>query len=154
MKFKNNVWVLKLLLIIMLFGNCTGKIIDNKLDFISTNFISDTSKFELEQVYMNPKSKDFVAIFFNESSMSFGSGNKIMKLYSKDSMSIAECFYGAHPLEIINWLDSTIKIECAVYSAHGDSKYREWYLDQSVNKNGKIGQYKIDYIKNYNLFNE
>ena len=39
-----------------------------------------------------------------------------------------------------------------VYSAHGeDEEQRRLYLDGSVDKNAKLGQYRLFYIKDYNL---
>ena len=125
-----------------------------KPDFISTDFRADTSNYKLRQLISNPGADDFVAVYFKESSMSFGSGGKLIKLYNKDSISIDECYYGAHPLIATSWFDSTIIFECSVYSAHGDSAYRRKYLDNSVDKNSMIGKYRIEYVKNYNAFNE
>ncbi|MFC0878912.1 hypothetical protein ACE01N_20125 [Saccharicrinis sp. FJH2] len=132
----------------------SGETSYKKPDFISTDFKDDTANYKLRQLIDNPNGDDFIAVFFKESSMSFGSGGKIIKLYNKDSISIDECYYGAHPLIAKTWLDSTIILECKVYSAHGDSINRRKYLDSSVDKNDIIGHYHIDYIKNYNAFNE
>ena len=81
--------------------------------------------------------------------MSFGSGNKVMKLYSSDSLSVDECFYSSHPLEITDWNDSLLIIKCSVFTGHGDKAYRKWYLDNSIDKNDEIGNFKTIYMKNY-----
>ena len=130
--------------------NCNRTDSIKKNEFVSTNFKADTCNLVVRQIYKNPKQNDFLVVFFKESSMSFGSGNKLMKLYNSDSISVDECFYGAHPLIIKDWNDSLIYIDVEVFSGHGDSTYRDWYLDNSVDKNDNIGGYKIHYNKNYN----
>jgi hypothetical protein len=124
---------------------------DNQSDkpaFVSTHFTKDTADLELREVVNLSSNGNFIAIYYKESS-SFGSGNKVMKLYSEDSISIDECFYGAHPLAVTHWNDSTLIIKCAVSSGHGNKAYRKWYLDNSVDKNDKIGDFRISYMKNY-----
>ena len=143
-----------LISITVLLWSCVERNAETKPEFISTKYQSDINKHTVIQLFEDPNSNDFIVVFYKESSMSFGSGNNIIKLYSKDSFSIDENFYGAHPLEVSYWKDSIIFIDCSVYSAHGDSIYRKKYLDNSVDKNMAIGKYKIEYIKNYNLYNE
>lgn len=116
--------------------------------FVSTKYTKDTVDLELRQVVNLSSNGDFIAIYYKESA-SFGSGNKVMKLYSRDSISVDECFYGAHTLGITDWNDSTLIVKCAVSSGHGDKAYRKWYLDNSVDKNDRIGDFKIIYMKNY-----
>lgn len=136
-------------ILIGIFLVCCKESQPEKPEFVSTKFVNDTTDLKLRQVIKLVPDDNFVAIFYKESSMSFGSGNKFMKLYNKDSVSIDECFYGAHPLGITDWNDSTLIIKCAVSSGHGDKKYRKWYLDNSVDKNDKIGDLNIIYMKNY-----
>jgi hypothetical protein len=137
------------LIIVGLFLNSCRESQSDRPEFISTKFINDTIDLNLRQlINISPKG-NFIAIFYKESSMSFGSGNKVMKLYSRDSLSIDECFYGAHPLAVTDWNDSTLIIKCSVSSGHGDKTYRKWYLDNSVDKNTMIGDLNIIYMKNY-----
>lgn len=132
----------------LLLTSCKVGQSDNPV-FVSTKYTKDTVDLELRQIVNLSSNGDFIAIFFKESSMSFGSGNKVMKLYSRDSLSVNECFYGSHPLEITDWNDSSLIIKCSVSTGHGDKAYRKWYLDNSVDKNDKIGNFKIIYMKNY-----
>lgn len=128
---------------------CNGCYPKNKSDFVATKFVSDTTNLKLRQVVENLCKNQFIAVYYADSDWSFGSGNKIVKLYSSDSISIDERFYGAHPISIINWTDSTIIIKCSVSSGHGNQQYRKWYLNNSVDKNEKLGQYNLIYKKNY-----
>lgn len=137
------------LILIGVFLVCCKEKQSDRPEFIPTKFINDTTDLKLRQVIRLTPSDNFVAIFYKESSMSFGSGNKVMKLYTKDSISIDECFYGAHPLGVTDWNDSTLIIKCAVSSGHGEKEYRKWYLDNSVDRNDQIGDLKIIYMKNY-----
>jgi hypothetical protein len=95
---------------------------------------------------------EFVALYFDENRSL--SGNRILRLYSRDSVFIEELLYGAHPMEIISHSDSSITIEVGVCSGHGDLAYRTWYLDHFTSSNPKIGQYRIHYIKDYDLKHE
>ena len=72
-------------------------------------------------------------------------------MYSGDSTSIAQLYYGAHLLKISKWTDSLILIDAGVFSAHGDSVQRKLYLDGSVDKNKSLGNYQIKYNKDYNF---
>jgi hypothetical protein len=114
----------------------------------SSKYGDDLKRFELSQIVKSPVSKEFIAIFHDASSSL--SGNNLLKLYSEDSSSIGELYYGAHPLEISSWSGSSITLNACMYSAHGDSTYRKWALDNSVDKNLAIGKYKLSYNKNYN----
>lgn len=80
----------------------------------------------------------------------WGGNGKIVKLYSRDSISIDEKYYGEHPMVVAELVDSSITFIACVYDAHGDSIYRKWYLDNSVDKNIKIGRHKITYRNNHN----
>lgn len=115
---------------------------------LPTRFAEDVNKMILRQVIKSPDSLYLLAVYFDESGSL--SGNKVVKLYDKDSVSIDERHYGAHPLEVLAWKDSTITIKAGVFSAHGDSAYRKWYLDKSVDKNSRIGFFDITYRKEYN----
>lgn len=115
-----------------------------------TTFSSDSSIMTIQQFLKNPYSEDFLVVYYKESSMSFGSGIKVLKLYSSDSIAIDENFYGAHPLTIKNWSDSTILMHVEVFSSHGDSLYRRTYLNNSIKGKTSIGNYAINYMKDYN----
>lgn len=128
---------------------CFGCSVEPKPDFVPTKYVSDTTNLKLRQVVKNRTSNQFIAVYYADSEMSFGSGNKIVKLYSSDSISIDECFYGAHPLGVTNWTDSTIIMKCAASAGHGNRQYRKWYLANSVDKNKKLGEYRLIYMKNY-----
>ena len=113
-----------------------------------TRFAEDVNKMILRQVSKSPDSLYFLAVYFDESRSL--SGNKVVKLYGKDSVSIDERFYGAHPLEVVGWNDSTVVFRAEVFSAHGDSTMRKRYLDGFVDRNKRIGHFTIRYQRNYN----
>lgn len=136
------------LLLFLQFGCQEHQEKDNPPSKSQIRFVDDVKKMILEQVSKSPDSLYFLAVYFDESGSL--SGNKVLKLYNKDSMSIDERHYGAHPLEVVGWKDSTIVFKAEVFSAHGDSAYRKWYLDASVDKNKRIGRFAIRYHKNYN----
>lgn len=136
-----------LLLIGMLLTNCRNDQA-GKPGFVPTAYAKDTLALELKQLVTVSSKGDFIAIYHSVSS-NFGSGNTLMKLYSKDSISVDECLYGSHPLALTDWNDTTLVIKCAVSSVHGNKAYRRWYLDNSVDKNDSIGYFKIRYMKNY-----
>ena len=135
-------------LVFILFLSCSDTD-SSKRKLISTKFIDDVKQYKLEQQISSLSNKHFMAIYYDETKSM--SGVKILKLYNKDSFSIDEKFFGAHPLKISNWTDSIVWIDASVFSAHGDSLYRRIYLDGSVDKNKRIGKYKIEYNKNYNF---
>jgi len=141
----------KLLLILFVFSffSChDGKI---KNDFLSSRYNDDLIHLQFEQKVNSPDGKKFIGIFYDDSKSM--SGIKIIKLYNADSLSVDELYYGAHPLLIENWNDSVILMKAGVFSAHGDSVFRKLYLDGSVDKNTSIGEYKIEYKKDYNFQN-
>jgi hypothetical protein len=139
-------WIVSLIALSFFSCSITDK---NKREFISTKFIDDLNQYKLEQKFNSPNNKDFIGIYYDETRSL--SGIKILKLYSGDSSSVAELYFGAHPLEISNWVDTFIVMNAGVFSAHGDSTYRKIYLDGSVDKNKSIGKYQIEYKKNYNF---
>jgi hypothetical protein len=75
-----------------------------------------------------------------------------MKLYSMDSISIDEAHFGALPIEIKKWENLNIYLSIEVYSAHGDSTTRKRYLDNSTNRNKRLGPFKLFYEKSYNKY--
>ena len=115
-------WIVCLMALSFFSCNSTDK---NKREFISTKYIDDLNQYKLEQKYNSPNNKDFIGIYYDETKSL--SGIKILKLYSGDSSSVAELYFGAHPLEISNWVDTAIVINTGVFSAHGDSAYRKIY---------------------------
>ena len=133
----------------MLLG-CDGS--GSERAFRSTRFANDMKEFKLEEVASSPLHDGFVALYYDENSSM--SGNKILKLYSKDSVSIADLFYRAHPMELVSWNDMLITFAVGVYSAHGDLKNRRWYLDNSVDGKHLLGRYRIAYEKDYDMMNE
>jgi hypothetical protein len=119
------------------------------LSILPAKFIDDVKEMELEQVVSSADKKFFLGVYFDERGSL--SGHKVVRLYDgRDSLSVDEANYGGHPLEVVAWGDSTITFKARVFSAHGDSAYRKWYLDASVDKNKRIGSFAIRYQKNYN----
>jgi hypothetical protein len=117
--------------------------------FKPTRFAEDVKRLKLEQVSSSPDKKHFLGVFFDESrSMS---GIKVAKLYNMDSVSVSEAYFGAHPLEVSSWSNAGIVFKAGVFSAHGDSAIRKRYLDGSVDRNAKIGEYKVFYQKDYDF---
>src|SRR5688572_2730318 len=92
-------------------------------EFIATKYTDDLKKYTFLQYILSPSQKEFIGVFHDESGSL--SGNNLIKIYSPDSMSYDELYYGAHPLEITSWTDSAIIIKASVYSVHGDSAYRK-----------------------------
>ena len=123
------------LILIFFFRECS----DWNKRFKSTSYSADKIQYGEGRLIKNPNSDDFIVMYIEESSMSFGSSIRIIKLYTKDSISIDECYYGWHTLDIKTWTNSIITFTCGVYSATGDTEYRKWYLDNSVDKNQMIG---------------
>ncbi len=113
-----------------------------------TSFVNDTAKMRLDQLLVLPNN-EFIGLYFDENSSL--SGNRRIRLYTPDSLCIDQLSFGAHPMTIISHTDSTVTIEVSVYSAHGDSVYRSWYLDNSVDGKTPLGPYEIHYVKDYDL---
>lgn len=134
-------------LLFLHFG-CKEHLEENAVLKPPTRFVDDVKKMILEQVSNSPDSLYFLAVYFDESRSI--SGNKVVKLYGKDSLSIDERFYGAHPLEVVGWKDSAVVFKAEVFSAHGDSASRKRYLDAFLDRNQNIGHFAIRYEKNYN----
>jgi hypothetical protein len=123
---------------------------EQESSFIATNFENDRDTLELRQVFSEPNGPHFIGIFFKDSDYSFGSGHKVMRLYTADSISIDELHFGAFPLEIKRWEKANIYLSAEVYSAHGDSATRRTYLNTSTNRNKRIGAFNLLYEKKYN----
>lgn len=114
---------------------------------IGTIFSNDIKEDSLLNIVSLPDRKEFIAKFIYPAGLSYGVS---LKLYSTDSVSTDVLYFGEHPLTITSWNDSTIMIDACVFSVHGDSAYRKFYLDNSVDKNRQLGKYKIKYSKMYN----
>jgi hypothetical protein len=133
--------------LLILFTGC--QLGSTEKSFKPTKFTEDVKTLTLEQVSTSPDRKHFLGIFYDESrSMS---GIKIVKLYGADSISASEAYFGAHPLEVEKWSDSTIVFNAGVFSAHGDAAIRKRYLDGSVDRNTTLGNYKLSYLKDYDF---
>lgn len=133
-------------LLFLIFG-CQSRSTDDT--FKPTRFAEDVKTLKLEQVYSSPDRKHFLGVFYDESRSL--SGVKVVKLYYMDSLSTSEAYFGAHPLEVSSWSDSGIVFTAGVFSAHGDSPTRKRYLDGSVDRNTKIGEYNVYYQKDYDF---
>ncbi len=142
---------LRILLATILVG-CGVSDVGNERTFRSTRFRNDTVEFKLVEVASSPLHDGFLALLYDENSSM--SGNKILKLYSTDSNSVAELHYAAHPMELVSWNDTLITFAASVFSAHGDLKYRRWYLDNSVDGKRVLGRYRIAYEKEYDMMQE
>src|SRR5690606_5805585 len=134
-------------LLFIIFIGCQSSTTDTT--FKPTSFAEDVKTLKLEQVFDSPDRNNFLGIFYDETKSL--SGNKIVKLYSTDSISIDECYYGAHPLEVDHWTDSGIVFMAGVFSHHGDSLARKRYLDWSVDGETILGRYNVKYKKDYNF---
>jgi hypothetical protein len=114
--------------------------------FVATKYSDDLDSLTFRQIYSSPINGEFIGIFWKPWGLG---GHKVLKLYSADSISIAELDYGEHPMEIISWKDSLIVLNAYTWGSKEDSAYIRWYLDNSVDKNNRIGIYKLIYHKSY-----
>ena len=133
-------------ILLVLFFACQPNMTNDT--FKQTKFAEDVKALKLEQVFSSPDRKHFLGIFYDESRTM--SGIKVVKLFNSDSVSVDEAYYGAHPLEVVNWSNSGIVLNAGVFSAHGDSSIRKKYLDGSVDRNSILGEYNLYYQKDYN----
>src|SRR4051812_20990455 len=77
-----------------------------KPEFILSKFSDDRKRYTLRERFNSPVTKEFICIFYEDKGAT--AAGKIMKLYSADSTSIDERYYGEHPLNVVRWNDSTI----------------------------------------------
>ena len=134
-------------LLLILFIGCQSSTTNNT--FKPTRFAEDVQTLKLEQLFTSPDKNNFLGVFYDENKSM--SGIKVVKLYNTDSISIDECYYGAHPLQVDSWNDSGIVFRAGVFSHHGDSLARKRYLDDSVDPDTVIGRYTVRYKKDYNF---
>ncbi len=106
----------------------------------------DLGSMDLRRMQVNPADGRVLCIYRVEHGV--GSPNKLLRLYAPDSVLVAEDWFGAHPLEILSWGD-TLVLKVEVFSAHGDSAYRTWYLDEWMERNPAIGDIPIRYLADY-----
>ncbi len=144
----NNMRLLTYLLLFLHFGCQEHPEKDDPVLKPPTRFADDVNKMILRQVSKSPDSLYFLAVYFDESRSL--SGNKVVKLYGTDSLSVDEALYGAHPLEVVRWNDCTIICKVEVFSANGDSTFDKQYLDAFLDRNKKIGHFVIRYEMHYN----
>jgi hypothetical protein len=92
---------------------------------------------EADEVIYSSGNNYVLLIKYNEPFFSFGSGHKIIRLYSKYFLFRGKIIFGEFPFKIVNWdlKNNIISIEIE------DSQY----IRQFTNRR-KIGNFYIDYV--------
>lgn len=98
---------------------------------------------EAQQVVYSKDQRKILCINYEEPIMSYGSGHKVLRLYTSYYLLIAKCKFGEHPLEIIKWEGKDIDLE--VKSPYKENQNYIEYVTNWVKRNRKIWNYNLHY---------
>lgn len=106
------------------------------------NFTQDIFK-EAQQMVYSKDQRKILCINYEEPIMSYGSGHKVLRLYTSYYLLIAKNKFGEHPLEIKKWEGKDIDLE--VKSSYKENKNYIEYVTDWVKRNKKIWNYNLHY---------
>ncbi len=123
--------------------------------FVIVLLITGTYVYNIFQIFINSEqilySKDnkfILVISLDSSFLSYGSNNKVLRLYTWYYTQVEKRSYGEHPLKLGNWSGKDINISIDLQIMRLANKKNEpkiKYIENWLLKNSSIGDFNIRY---------
>ena len=84
----------------------------------------------------------YIVLIYRESDMAFGSGHKILGLYTQSNKILDECIFGEFPIFFDSWKGNTIALKTV---PNDKGSYNFHYVNSWIEQNKKIKNFDLHF---------